>query len=77
MEFQDERRRRRQDCNRRPWELGSSDSNYEPSSDYSGPVPNVLLDGEQHEDGEEEDLSDTMTWRMSICQMKDASSQTR
>eukprot|EP00975_Prorocentrum_lima_P001658 356250-Prorocentrum_lima.AAC.1 len=63
MELQDDRRRRRQESHRRPWELGSSDSNYEPSSDHSGPAPNVLLDVEQHEDGEEEDSSDTLTWR--------------
>eukprot|EP00975_Prorocentrum_lima_P006114 1319380-Prorocentrum_lima.AAC.1 len=57
---------------RRPWEMSAS-SDYVPSSDsdYPGPYPDMhrdtLMDVEQHEDGEEEgeDLSDTVTWRVS------------
>eukprot|EP00975_Prorocentrum_lima_P048121 10065491-Prorocentrum_lima.AAC.1 len=39
LEWREERRVRRLERNRRPWELASSDSNYEPSDNATDYVP--------------------------------------
>eukprot|EP00975_Prorocentrum_lima_P017627 3719960-Prorocentrum_lima.AAC.1 len=61
MQLREIESQRRQELYRHVWELGSSDSNYEPSSECGFPSQ-ALMDVEQDEDGEEE-LTDTMTWR--------------
>eukprot|EP00975_Prorocentrum_lima_P019670 4140591-Prorocentrum_lima.AAC.1 len=64
-------------CSSTSWEPGSSSSDCEVDPmdpDFDGPSQ-ALMDVEQEENGEEE-LLETQTWRVSICQTIDVATQT-